>query len=62
MGTRPAATVIAEPPDDPAGDSATFQGLRVAPQALVSVVPSRPKSEVVVFPSTMSPAWLSASA
>ncbi|MEF9604122.1 hypothetical protein O4J55_17910 [Paracoccus sp. PXZ] len=60
-GTIPEATAAAAPPDEPPVERVRSQGLRVAPVASGSVVPRSPNSEVVVLPSTTSPAASSAS-
>jgi hypothetical protein len=50
MGTKPAATAAAEPLDEPPGENAVFQGLRVLPgwrkaNSVVTVLPiTRPPS------------------
>ena len=58
-GTMPVATATAEPPDDPAGLSAGFQGLRVAPNTAFTVLAPAANSGVLVLASTMAPAALS---
>src|SRR5262249_27193635 len=57
-GTMPVATATAEPPDEPAGLSAGFQGLRVAPNTAFTVLAPVANSGVLVLPSTMAPAAL----
>src|SRR5207237_4833498 len=59
MGTIPDATAAAEPPLDPPGVYAVFQGLRVGPYSRGSVTGKMPISEVLVFPTINSPADLS---
>src|SRR3546814_16954784 len=56
IGTRPAATAAAEPPLEPPGVCAGFQGLRHGPQASGSVMPLAPNSGVLVRPNTTTPA------
>ena len=56
MGTKPAATAAAEPPDDPPVVRPLSQGLRAGPKRRGSVVGRMPNSGVLVLPSTMSPA------
>ncbi len=58
IGTMPVATATADPPDDPAGLSAGFQGLRVAPNSTLTVLAPAANSGVLVFASTMAPAAL----
>ena len=48
-GSIPEATATAEPPDDPAGDSARFQGLRVAPNTGLTVLAPVANSGVLNF-------------
>lgn len=48
MGTMPAATAAAVPPEDPPAERFRFQGLRVGPKAWVSVEMLMPNSDVVV--------------
>ena len=55
-GTRPAATAAAEPPEEPVAERERSQGLCVTPNASVSVEPSRPSSDIVLLPTTTSPA------
>jgi hypothetical protein len=57
-GSMPDATAAAEPPDDPAGDSAGFQGLRVAPNTALTVLAPVANSGVLVLASRMAPAAL----
>ena len=42
----PVASATAEPPDDPAHDSAVFQGLRVIPKTSLNVLAPAPNSGV----------------
>src|SRR6267142_4586559 len=58
-GTIPVATATADPPDEPAGLSAGFQGLRVAPNSALTVLAPAANSGVLVLASTMAPAALS---
>jgi hypothetical protein len=58
-GTIPVATATAEPPDEPAGLSARFHGLRVAPNTALTVLAPVANSGVLVLASTMPPAALS---
>jgi hypothetical protein len=51
MGTIPAATAAADPPDDPPGTRDQSCGLRVGPKALNSVVDPMPNSSRLVFPT-----------
>src|SRR3984957_12224134 len=59
IGTIPVATATAEPPDDPAGLSAGFHGLRVGPNSALLVLAPQANSGVLVLASTMAPATLS---
>ena len=59
IGTMPVATATAEPPEEPAGLSAGFQGLRVAPKIAFTVLAPVANSGVLVFATTMAPAALS---
>ena len=54
-GTMPVATATAEPPDEPAGLSAGFHGLRVGPNSALLVLAPQANSGVLVFASTMAP-------
>ena len=56
QGTIPAATAAAEPPDEPPGPCARFQGLRVGPKARGSVAKLSANSGVFDLPSSTSPA------
>src|SRR5699024_3841074 len=56
IGTTPAATNAAEPPEEPPGVCSTCQGLRVAPHASGSVTPLIANSGVLVRPKIMAPA------
>src|SRR4029077_14734677 len=56
IGTMPAATAVAEPPDEPPDVRAGSQGLRVAPNRFVFVHGRIPHSGSVVEPTTMNPA------
>src|SRR5712664_4645278 len=57
-GTIPVATATADPPDEPEGLSAGFQGLRVTPNTSLKVLAPAANSGVLVLPSTMAPAAL----
>src|SRR3979490_1661340 len=57
-GTIPVATATADPPEDPAGLSAGFQGLRVTPNTSLKVLAPAANSGVLVLPSTIGPAPL----
>ena len=59
IGTMPLATATAEPPDEPAGLSAGFHGLRVGPNSVLLVLAPQANSGVLVLASTMAPAALS---
>ena len=61
IGTTPAATAAALPPDDPPGEKSGFHGLRVAPCDKGSVTHIRPNSGVAVLPSANVFIWLKAS-
>src|SRR4030042_3390788 len=56
-GPRPAATEDAAPPLEPPQLLSRFQGLRVTPKTRLSVKGLNPNSEVLVFPSTIAPAF-----
>jgi hypothetical protein len=56
IGTIPAATAAAEPPELPPDVRCPSQGLRQGPNRCGSVVALSPSSGVLVFPSTMAPA------
>src|SRR5882757_10323850 len=55
-GTMPVATATADPPEEPAGLSAGFQGLRVAPNTALTVLAPVANSGVLVLPNTIAPA------
>src|SRR5450756_417587 len=55
-GAIPVATATADPPEEPAGLNAGFQGLRVTPNTSLKVLAPAPNSGVLVLPSTMAPA------
>src|ERR1700694_4387888 len=57
-GAIPVATATADPPEEPAGLSAGFQGLRVTPNTSLKVLAPAANSGVLVLPSTMVPAAL----
>ena len=52
----PAARAAPEPPDEPPGVSAVFQGLRVTPHSRLCVTGAQQNSGVVVRPCTTAPA------
>src|SRR5690606_25977962 len=54
-GTIPLATAAAEPPDEPAGLRAGFQGLRVAPKTSLTVFAPVANSGVFVLPRINAP-------
>ena len=54
-GSMPVATATAEPPEEPAGLSAGFHGLRVAPNTGLTVLAPAANSGVLVLASTMAP-------
>ena len=54
-GSRPAATAAAPPPEEPPGLRARSNGLRVAPKSLLSVVPRKPITGLLVLPTTIAP-------
>ena len=56
IGTRPAATAAAAPPDEPPGVRERSQGLRVAPVWRGSVVGRIPNSGMFVIPTITKPA------
>jgi hypothetical protein len=56
MGTIPAATATAEPPDEPPGTRDGSSGLRAGPQALFSFDDPIANSSQFVFATTMPPA------
>ena len=58
IGSMRAATAAAEPPDEPAGLSARFHGLRVGPNSALLVLAPAANSGVLVLASTMAPAAL----
>src|SRR5215216_1936937 len=60
-GTRPAATATALPPDEPAAEQLRSQGLCVTPSSKVSVLESRPSSEVALLPTQTRPDLTSSS-
>ncbi len=55
-GQNRAASAADDPPDDPPGVMALFQGLRVVPVSGESVEPFQPNSGVVVLPMSTAPA------
>ena len=57
-GRIPAATAAAAPPDDPPAVCSRFQGLRVLPCTIDSVVEVMPNSGEVERPKMLSPAAL----
>ena len=54
----PVATATAEPPDEPAGLSSGFHGLRVAPNSSLTVLAPVANSGVLVLARTIAPAAL----
>ena len=54
----PVATATAEPPEEPAGLSAGFHGLRVGPNNALLVLAPQANSGVLVLASTIAPAAL----
>src|SRR5262249_28667684 len=56
IGRPRAATIAAEPPDEPPGDRSWRHGLPVAPPKAGSVVGARPNSLVLVRPTITRPA------
>ena len=52
-----AATAAADPPEDPPGTWASFQGFFVAPKADVSVVEPMANSSMLVLPRITAPAF-----
>ena len=56
IGVTPAATLAADPPDDPPTVRDRSHGLRVIPDAADSVVGNNPNSGVVVLANGTSPA------
>ncbi len=55
MGTIPAATAEAAPPEEPPAMWSAFHGLRQGPSSADSVVPVMPYSGVLVLPSRTTP-------
>ena len=60
-GASRAATAAAEPPLDPPGTHAGFQGLRLGPRTECSVVDPMANSSQFVLPMTTAPAAVSRS-
>src|SRR6185437_2816043 len=58
MGTMPAATAPADPPEEPPVECARFQGLCAGPYSFDSVVGRIPNSGTLVLPNGMRPAAL----
>ena len=58
IGSMPVATATAEPPEEPAGLSSGFQGLRVAPNNSLTVFAPVANSGVLVLARTIAPAAL----
>ena len=56
MGTMPAATAAAEPPEDPPGARSGSQGLRVGPWIECSVEEPIANSSMFVTPIEIAPA------
>ncbi len=59
IGTSPAATATAEPPEEPPEVRSARHALRVRPNSGASVRHCWPNSGVVVFPTTIAPARFS---
>src|SRR5882757_5441210 len=57
-GTRPAATAVAGPPDDPPGVKSGLSGCRVGPKRSDVVTPLQANSDVAPMPTTTAPASL----
>src|SRR6059058_2527374 len=55
-GRMRAATAAAAPPDEPPEECARFQGFRVGPNSLDSVVGINPNSGLELFPNIVTPA------
>src|SRR6202171_947876 len=55
-GTMPVATATADPPEEPAGLNAGFQGLRVTPTTSLKGLAPADNSGVLFLPSTIAPA------
>ena len=55
-GTIPPATAAAAPPEEPPAVWSVFQGFRVCPKSVDSVVVVKPNSGEAVFPKVTSPA------
>jgi hypothetical protein len=58
-GTSAAASAAAPPPVEPLADMRRSQGLRVAPNTRLTVLPPAANSGVFVLPMTTQPARLS---
>src|SRR3977135_3907809 len=58
-GTMPVATATADPPEEPAGLNAGFQGLRVTPNTSLKVLAPAANSGGLGLPSTIAPAAFS---
>jgi hypothetical protein len=56
MGTIPAATAAADPPDEPPGTRSGACGFRAGPQALYSVDEPIANSSMFVLATTTAPA------
>ena len=56
IGTMPAATAAAAPPDEPPGVRSVSQGLRVGPKRRGSVTGRIPNSGMLVLPTSTKPA------
>ncbi len=55
-GTARAATAAAEPPEEPPGTRAGFQGFRTGPYAEFSFEEPMPNASQFVLPTTTAPA------
>ncbi len=56
IGTMPAATAAAAPPDEPPGVRSVSQGLRAGPKRRGSVTGRIPNSGMLVLPTSTKPA------
>ena len=56
IGTKPAATAAALPPELPPGTRSTSHGLKVGPKAEVSVEPPKANSSMFSLPMGRAPA------
>ncbi len=60
IGIMSQASATADPPEDPPQVRAVSKGLRVAPYTSLTVLAPAPNSGVLVLPSAIAPARLSA--